>query len=100
MPLNSNVAAGPYTTRFENAHGTVFRELLYHWHPWFGMRVAIHETVDKADGVVFRCTLSVGTPAALRLCNPIAEHRQGRWPGAKDRGRASLLYPAFRRKGR
>ena len=26
--------------------------------PWFGMRVAIHEAVDKADGVVFRCTLS------------------------------------------
>jgi hypothetical protein len=22
------------------------------------MRVAIHEAVDKADGVVFRCTLS------------------------------------------
>jgi hypothetical protein len=40
------------------AHGTVFRELLYHWHPWFGMRVAIHEAVDRADGVVFRCTLS------------------------------------------
>jgi hypothetical protein len=37
------------TTRFKNAHGTVFRELLYHWHPWFGMRVAIHEAVDKAD---------------------------------------------------
>jgi len=34
------------------------RELLYHWHPWFGMRVAIHEAVDKTDGVVFRCTLS------------------------------------------
>ena len=46
------------TIRFKNAHGTVFRELLYHWHPWFGMRVAIHETVDKVDGVVFRCTLS------------------------------------------
>ena len=52
------MAAGRYTTRFKNAHGTVFRELLYHWHPWFGMRVAIHEAVDKADGVVFRCTLS------------------------------------------
>jgi hypothetical protein len=38
--------------------GTVFRELLYRWHPWFGMRVASHGAVDKADGVVFRCTLS------------------------------------------
>ena len=54
----SNVGAGHYTTRFKNAHGTVFRELLYHWHPWFGKRVAIHEAVEKADGVVFRCTWS------------------------------------------
>jgi len=54
----SSVVGGRCTTRFKNAHGTVFRELLYHWHPWFGMRVAIHEAVDKADGVVFRCTLS------------------------------------------
>jgi hypothetical protein len=47
-----------YTTRFENAHGTGFRELLYRWHPWFGLRVCIHGTIDKAGGVVFRCTLS------------------------------------------
>lgn len=53
-----NVGAPRCTTRFENAHGTVFRELLYPWHPWFGMRVAVHEAVDKADGVVFRCTLN------------------------------------------
>jgi hypothetical protein len=54
----SNVDVGHCTTRFKNPHGTVFRELLYHWHPWFGMRVAIHGAVDKADGVVFCCTLS------------------------------------------
>ncbi len=46
------------TTRFKNAHGTVFRELLYPWHPWFGVQVAVHEAIEKADGVVFRCTLS------------------------------------------
>jgi hypothetical protein len=46
------------TTRFENAHGTVLRELLYPWHPWFELQVAIHEAIEKADGVVFRCTLS------------------------------------------
>ena len=46
------------TTTFKNAHETVFRELHYRWHPWFGLQVAIHEAVDKADGVVFRCTLS------------------------------------------
>ena len=55
---NSSEVGACCTRRFKNAHGTGFRELLYHWHPWFGMRVAIHEAVDKADGVVFRCTLS------------------------------------------
>jgi hypothetical protein len=53
-----SVGARCCTTRSKKAHGTVFRELLYHWHPWFGMRVAIHGAVDKADGVVFCCTLS------------------------------------------
>src|SRR4029077_1859240 len=47
---DSNAASGRYTTRFENAHGTEFRELLYRWHPWFGLRVCIHEEIDKADG--------------------------------------------------
>ena len=46
------------TTRFENAHGTVLREILYPWHPWFELQVAIHEAIEKADGVVFRCTVS------------------------------------------
>ena len=54
----SDGACGRNTTRFENAHGTVLRELLYPWHPWFELQVAIHEAIEKADGVVFRCTLS------------------------------------------
>jgi len=54
----SNAVDGRCTTTFKNAHETVFRELLYRWHPWFGLQVAIHEAVDKADGVVFRCTLN------------------------------------------
>jgi hypothetical protein len=45
-------------TRIKNAHGTVFRELLYPWHPWSTLRVAVHEAIGKADGDVFRCTLS------------------------------------------
>jgi len=52
------VAARCCTTRFENTHGTGFRDLLYRWHPWSGLRVCVHRTIDKADGVVFRCTLS------------------------------------------
>lgn len=46
-----------YTTRFENAHRTVLREVLYRYYPWFGCRVCVHGAVDKAGDVAFRCTL-------------------------------------------
>jgi len=46
------------TTSFENAHGTIFRELLYPWHPWFAHRVAIHEAIGNSNDLVFHCTLS------------------------------------------
>jgi len=46
------------TTRFENAHKTNFRELLYRWHPWSGLRVSIHDALERPDGVVFRCDLT------------------------------------------
>jgi hypothetical protein len=49
--------AGDCTTRFQNAHGTEFREVLYSWHPWSGLRVGVHEAIDKSDGIVFRCSL-------------------------------------------
>jgi hypothetical protein len=58
MVFISSACAWDCTTELKNAHETVFREVLYHWHPWFGMRVAIHGAVDKADDVVLRCTLS------------------------------------------
>lgn len=48
---------GDCTTTFENAHRTVLREVLYRHHPWFGRRVCVHGAIDKADDVVFRCTL-------------------------------------------
>ena len=56
----SNVVSGCCTTRLENTHGTEIRELLYPWHPWFALWVAVHEAVDKSDGVVFRCGLTIG----------------------------------------
>jgi hypothetical protein len=40
--------------------------MFFHWHRWFGIRVSIHEAVDKIDGVVFRCTLR-GSIAGRRL---------------------------------
>ena len=57
---------GHCTTRFENAHRTVLREVLYRYHPWFGRRVYVHGAVDKADDVVFRCALD-GSQADRRL---------------------------------
>ena len=54
----SNAAARCCTTRLENTHGTEFRELLYPWHPWFGLRIDVHEAIERPDGVVFRCTVS------------------------------------------
>ena len=54
----SNADARHCTTAFKNAHGTIFRELLYPWHPWFAHRVAVHEAIGKPNEVVFRCTLS------------------------------------------
>jgi hypothetical protein len=56
--LAMNEVGPRYTTKFANTHGTVLRELLYPWHPWFELRVAIHAAIEKTDGVVFRCTLS------------------------------------------
>src|SRR5271169_3661924 len=59
-PGNPGSGAGaPHcTTSFENAHGTIFRELLYPWHPWGAFHVAIHEAIGKSNDLVFRCTLS------------------------------------------
>lgn len=51
-------AARCCTTKLENAHGTEFREVLYPWHPWFGVQVGVHESIDKSDIIVFRCSLS------------------------------------------
>ena len=53
----TNECAWRCTTRFENAHRTVLRKVLYRHHPWFGRRVCIHGAVDKDGFVVFRCTL-------------------------------------------
>ena len=53
----SNATGRRCTTRFENAHRTVLREVLYRHHPWCGRRVCIHGAVDKGGFVVFRCTL-------------------------------------------
>jgi hypothetical protein len=35
-----------------------FREHLYPRHPWFDLRVGVHQADVKPDGVVFRCSLN------------------------------------------
>ncbi len=46
------------TTKLKNTHGTEFREPLYPWHPWFGLRVGVHAAIERSGGTVFRCSLS------------------------------------------
>src|SRR5215469_16390919 len=58
-PCRAQGACAPgCTTAFKNAHGTIFRELLYPWHPWFAHRIAVHEAIGKSNDLVFRCTLT------------------------------------------
>jgi hypothetical protein len=54
----ASAAESGCTTRLENAHNTEFRELLYPWHPWSGLRIGIHEAMERPGGVVFRCDLT------------------------------------------
>jgi hypothetical protein len=54
---SGNAGVQSCTTRFENAHRTVRREVLYRFHPWAGQAVFVHAVIDRADGGFFRCTL-------------------------------------------
>jgi hypothetical protein len=53
----SDAVASDRTTRLENAHGTEFREPLYPWHRWFGLRVGVHQAIDRPEGLTFRSSL-------------------------------------------
>ena len=49
-----DAGANDYITKLENAHSTEFRELLYPWHPWSGLRVGVREAVERRGDIVFR----------------------------------------------
>ena len=67
LPAPSEVGSH-CTTRLENAHDTEVRELVYPWHPWSGLRICIHEVVERPDGIVFRCDLKAsGTGRWLEI---------------------------------
>ena len=57
----------------------MLRELLYPWHPWFELQVAIHEALEKPDGLVFRCTVS-GSDADRWLEVPAWMFERAAWP--------------------
>ena len=47
-------------TRRQNSHGTAGLgdvEVAYRWHPWAGRMVRVHEVIDKAAGLLARCSL-------------------------------------------
>jgi hypothetical protein len=66
FPMMSE-AALHCTTKLENAHNTEFRELLYPWHPWSGLRIGVHEAIEKPGGVVFRCDLTADSERWLEI---------------------------------
>ena len=57
MPSTQSAGSGDCTTRLKNAHRTVWREVLYRFHPWFGRDVFVHAMIERAGSVVFCCTL-------------------------------------------
>lgn len=52
---SSHVAGRDCTSRQRNTHNTESREVRYPWHPWFGRRVTVYETVTKGGHPVSRC---------------------------------------------
>jgi hypothetical protein len=48
-----DAGANDYTTKLENTQGTELRELLYQWHPWAGLSVGVHESVEKPEIIIF-----------------------------------------------
>ena len=41
-----------------NAHVTERREVLYPWHPWFGMTVHVHQVVERGLTGTLRCSVN------------------------------------------
>ena len=50
-----DVAVPHCTTQQHNAHRTEEREVFYPWHPWFGLRVFVHDVMTRGSRRTFRC---------------------------------------------
>src|SRR5690242_2999231 len=44
-------------SRWQNAHVTEERGVLYPWHPWFGLTVHVHVAIERRGTSTFRCSL-------------------------------------------
>ena len=64
----SNADACGCRRRQQNAHVTERRDVLYPWHPWFGLTVHIHQVVEKGLTGTLRCSVDgVGSGRWLEL---------------------------------
>jgi hypothetical protein len=46
-----------YRTQQQNTHITERREVLYPWHPWFGLSIHIHQKIERGRAANFRCSV-------------------------------------------
>ena len=64
----SNADACGCRRRQQNAHVTERRDVLYPWHPWFGLTVHIRQVVEKGLTGTLRCSVDgVGSGRWLEL---------------------------------
>ncbi len=54
----ASAAESDCTTLQHNTHRTEEREVLYPWHPWFGLAVFVHERMKRGGAGVLRCSQS------------------------------------------
>ncbi|TCS19024.1 hypothetical protein EDC31_1672 [Acidomonas methanolica] len=64
-PVSIRSPSPDYRTLLCKTHNTDVREVLYPWHPWFGRRVCVEETIERGGQVRSRCRLS--DAGAVRL---------------------------------
>lgn len=56
------------TSRQRNTHSTQSKEVCYPWHPWYGQRTFVHESVVKSDKAIFRCSAEIEEfPSSLEI---------------------------------
>ena len=57
-PTRRNAAERYCRTRRQNAHVTERLEVLYPWHPWFGVTVHVHKMIEKGLSGTLLCSVN------------------------------------------